>query len=139
MNLADGIPLLLLCVFMGSCAAHNPAAPSNSPIQGTTWKLRSIQEPGSEKTEIPDPARFTLLLGEDNRANVRADCNVCSGNYDLGDSSLRLTPLACTRAFCGTNSPDVRFLRALHSNSSVTRTGGTFILEAAGAVLEFAE
>jgi heat shock protein HslJ len=139
MNYPTRILLAFIGVLSAGCASQSPTAPVDTNILGTTWHLRSIQQAGSAILEIPDPHRYTLLLGEDSRANVRADCNVCSGKYDLTNSSLRLGDLACTRAFCGTNSQDTPFLSALQSTSSVARTGGTFKLEAAGAVLVFVE
>jgi heat shock protein HslJ len=139
MNLPLRIPLAVLCVFAAYCAGKSPTAPSDVIIRGTTWKLRSIQQAGSATLEIPNPDRFTLLFEEDGRVTVRADCNVCTGRYDLTDSAVRLTGLACTRAFCGTDSPDQRFLSALQSTTLLARTDGIFTLEASGTLLVFTE
>lgn len=131
--------MVVLCVFAAYCAGEGPTAPTDTSIRGTTWKLHSIQQAGSATLDIPNPDRFTLLFGEDGRVAVRADCNVCTGRYELTDSAVRLTGLACTRAFCGTDSPDLRFLSALQSTILLARTDGIFALEAPGTLLVFSK
>jgi heat shock protein HslJ len=140
MNLRRGSSVVLLCVFLAGCAGKSPIAPTATRITGTTWKLRSIQQVGSPTVEIPNPDRFTLSFGDDSRVSVRADCNVCSGSYQFADSELQVPALACTRAFCGMDSPDLRFLSALQSKTvAASRADGTLTLAAAGTLLLFAE
>jgi heat shock protein HslJ len=139
MNHSTRTLLAFIGALAAGCGSESPTAPVDTNILGTTWHLRSIQEAGSAILKIPDRDRFTLSLEEDGRVSVRADCNVCSGRYELTNSSLRLTPMACTKAFCGTDSPDMRFLSALQPTTSVAITGGTLTIEAAGTVLVFVE
>jgi hypothetical protein len=70
-----------------SCAT-GPTTPSEIAIPGITWKLRSIQRAGSVTIDIPVPERFTVLFRDDQRAVVRADCNTCTGRYELSGSNL---------------------------------------------------
>jgi heat shock protein HslJ len=128
------IAVLLLALV--SCAT-SPTAPSELVLPGITWKLRSIQRAGFPTIDIPVPERFTLLFTDDQRAVVRADCNTCTGQYELGGPNLQLGPLACTRAFCGADSPDTSFLNALAAEVSVSRNGRTLTLSGAGVVLLF--
>jgi heat shock protein HslJ len=137
MNRRTIIPFVFVCVLTAFCAGNSPIAPSSTGITGTTWRLRSIQQTGSATLEIPNPDRFTVLFEAEGRLNVRADCNVCTGTYDLTDSALRLSALACTRAFCGTDSPDVRFLGGLQSSPLVATSDDTLRLQTAGGSLVF--
>lgn len=136
-SMMRGIVLLVLLIFGFISCSDGPTSPSDTGITGVTWRLRSIQRPGAPTIEIRDPERFTMRFGEDLRAAVRADCNVCTGRYQLIGSDLQVSSLACTRAFCGVESPDTQFLRALEPSVSVSRTGATLVLTGAGTVLLF--
>ena len=131
--------MLVIAVLLSalvSCAT-GPTTPSEIGVSGITWKLRSIQRAGSVTIDIREPGRFTVLLGDDQRAVVRADCNTCAGQYDLSGSNLQLSPLACTRAFCGADSPDTAFLNGLGVAASASRNGRTLTLSGAEMVLIF--
>jgi heat shock protein HslJ len=128
--------LVLLGFALASCSG--PLSPAETDILGIVWKLRSIQRPDEPTLQISNPDRFTVQFGEDHQAAIRADCNVCTGRYDLNGSTLQLGPLACTRAFCGVESPDTIFLRGLELSISVstlsdmlklTSTRGTLVFE----------
>jgi heat shock protein HslJ len=127
------IAVLLLALV--SCAT-GPTTPSEIGLSGITWKLRSIQRAGFVTIDIPVSERFTVLLSDD-RAVVRADCNTCTGRYELSGSNLSLGPLACTRAFCGADSPDTSFLNALAVAASASINGRTLTLIAAETTLTF--
>jgi heat shock protein HslJ len=120
-----------------SCSG--PTSPSEAEIAGITWKLRSIQRSGASPVNIANPDRFTVRFDDDGRVAVRADCNVCTGGYELDGSALQLTPLACTRAFCGVESPDVQFLNGLQPTVSVSTSDGILRLTAADTILLFVE
>ena len=58
-----------------------------------SWVLQSFER--SDGSVVPvvlsryqRPGQYTLDLGEDGRAHIRADCNVCNGDYDVTGSSL---------------------------------------------------
>jgi heat shock protein HslJ len=123
--------------FTISCSG--PTSPSEAAIAGITWKLRSIQRSGASPVDIANPDRFTVRFDDDGRVAVRADCNVCTGGYELNGSSLQLTPLACTRAFCGTESPDAQFLQGLQPAVSVSTSAGILKLTAGSTILSFAQ
>lgn len=126
--------IAVLMMALVSCSS-GPTAPSETGLAGITWKLRSIQRAGFVTIDIPVPERFTVLFSDDQRAVVRADCNTCVGRYELSGSNLQLGSLACTRAFCGADSPDTSFLNALAVATSASRNGRTLTLSGAGTVL----
>lgn len=128
--------IAVLLFALVSCAT-SPTTPSEIDLSGITWKLRSIQRAGSVPIDIRVPERFTMLLSDDRRAVVRADCNTCTGQYELSGSNLQLRPLACTRAFCGADSQDMAFLNGLGVAASASRNGRTLTLSGAEMVLIF--
>jgi heat shock protein HslJ len=115
--------LIVVSSLLMSCSGTSLTGPSETGITRITWKLRSIQQFGNARVQIQNPDRFTVLFAEDRRVSVRADCNTCTGKFELSGSSLRLSTLACTRAFCGADSPDTQFLNALErvTTASVDR------------------
>jgi len=137
MNVRCAITVIILSILLISCAGESPIGPSEPGITGTTWKLRSIQQFGTARLEIQNPQRFTALFAEDGRVTVRADCNRCSGQFELTGSALRLGRLACTKAFCGPNSPDAQFLSALEGGTTVSGRGGTLTIASQDTVLVF--
>lgn len=104
-----------------SATATSPSAAAGSgtgatpapPIVGTTWHWFRTLDP-ERSWEAPDPTRYTLMLGADGRALVRADCNRGSGAYTLQDGRLELGAIATTKMLCAdANGLDDRFLRQL--------------------------
>jgi heat shock protein HslJ len=116
-----------------------PSPPAPATIALRTWQLVRIQMM-DDAVLIPDhPARYTLELGSDGRASVRADCNRGSGSYRLEGRSLAFGPLATTRATCPPGSLSDRYLAQLSQVASWLERDGKLHLAARadGAILEF--
>ena len=98
-------------------AANAPAVPrSHDPadIVGKQWQWLSTQTP-VEKIEAADPARYTLLLGEDGRAQLQFDCNRGGGDYTIGEGQLEFGMLISTRMACPEDTQDQVFMRQLEA------------------------
>ena len=76
-----------------------------------------------------DPSRFSIGFHADGRFNLRADCNVGNGRYQVDGDQLSLTPLALTRAACPPESLDSDYLRQLGQVSRYYLLGDDLILE----------
>jgi heat shock protein HslJ len=113
---------------------RNPVGPTN--IQNVTWKLESIERAGSSTITIPNPEAYTVVFEADGRLNVKADCNTCTGRYNLNGASLSTSQVACTRAFCGT-AIDTVFASALGSAQTVTVNGSQLLVQGTGLTLRF--
>ena len=128
--------LLLLMLTLGAVACDdNPVGPTG--IANVTWKLESIERVGSPTISIPNPEQYTLRLEDNGQASLRADCNTCNGRYSLDGSSISLSALACTRAFCNLASFDGTYTAALESVRSVTVSGNTLTISGPGLTLRF--
>jgi heat shock protein HslJ len=115
----------------------SPPAPSSIGMR--TWQLVKIQMT-DDAVFVPDhPTKYTLELGSDGHASVRADCNRGSGSYKLDGWSLAFGPLATTRALCPPGSLSDRYLAQLGQVSSWLERDGKLQLatRADGAILEF--
>jgi heat shock protein HslJ len=116
-----------------------PSPPAPASIALRTWQLVKIQMM-DDAVLVPDhPAMYTLELGSDGRASVRADCNRGSGAYKLEGRSLTFGPLATTRAMCPPGSLSDRYLAQLTQVASWLERDGKLHLatRADGAILEF--
>jgi heat shock protein HslJ len=126
--------LVVVAIAMG--CDENPVGPT--PIKDVKWKLETIERSGSPAVQVPNPEQYTLRLEGDGRLNARADCNTCNGRYSLNGTSLSIvSPLACTRAFCGSTSLDSSYVAALESARIVASSSSQLILQGNGVVLRF--
>lgn len=99
-------------------AAETSSAAAAADITGVTWLWESSAGSAEGEGEVPDPARYTLLLNPDGTAAMQADCNRVSGTYTVEGSSLTIVLGATTEAFCGEESLDQQYLQQLASVAS---------------------
>ena len=101
---------------------ESPTSPSD--LIGETWRLVEIERSGLPSIPAPTGREFTIEFLDAGRISVRADCNSCSGTYELSDEArVTIEPLACTRAFCGNDSLDTLYLQALSEARGLRRNG----------------
>lgn len=108
-------PLLLALAACGGGA--NPAADSH-PAAGSTsvpaalagnWFLESLAHPGQAAAKPVEADRFTAAFETDGRLHLRADCNGCASSFVADATSLDVSPMACTRAYCSSAPVDTDF------------------------------
>ena len=119
---------------------EDPASPTLAvTIMLRTWQLVRIQMMDGVVLVPDHPTKYTLELGSDGRASVRADCNRGSGSYRLEGRSLAFGPLATTRAMCPPGSISDRYLAQLAQVASWLERDGRLHLatRADGSILEF--
>jgi heat shock protein HslJ len=129
-----GVAMLLL---LTGCDEASPTAPSQGDLAGVVWQLQSLQRANAPPPIVPG-GRFTLQFTPDGRLAVRADCNTCNGSYQLDGARLQVGALACTRAFCGTESLDVEFLRVFEAPAEIVLQNQQLLISRAGTRLTFA-
>ena len=71
-----------------------PGADLGNPLG--SWVLRSFEPSDGSAVPVPEPGKYTLNLGEDGRAHIQADCNLCNGDYEVSGSSLSFGLMGCT-------------------------------------------
>ena len=125
---------LVLLVFTGACESTTSTAPA-SPVG--SWSLRAFDLAGGQTVLVPAPERYRLDLGSEGDANVRADCNFCSGSYRSSGATLQMGLLACTLIACPPGSLDGEYLRALGSASSFERSEEALSIVYTDGVLRF--
>lgn len=119
--------LVLLMLAAGALACdENPVSPTE--IRNVTWKLESIERPGSATITVPNPELYTLRFESNGNLAVRADCNTCGGRYSLDGSSLSFGNLACTLIACAVPGLDATFTSALRNVRSATASEGRLVI-----------
>lgn len=144
-----GVGLLLLvaaCAQNHGMGSTNPLAPdsggsaaSGAPMPAAltgTWTLVSLQEAGRPATSIGSPERFTAEFASDGRVSLRADCNRCNGTCAATDGALRVSPMACTRAYCSSAPLDTQFAGLVGASTSWTVSGRGLELTGASGTLQ---
>jgi heat shock protein HslJ len=111
------VAALALSAVLGFGACGPPDALEKADLVGPLWQLTLFQDGTSNPIAVPDPTRYTIRFGTDDRAAVMSDCNTCGGPYSLDGASFRMGPLVCTRAFCGATSLDPAFPSALEKGA----------------------
>jgi heat shock protein HslJ len=116
----------VLAVLLMSACGGDMTSPSD--LSGGTWHLAVMEPEGSPSFVPPDPSRFTVTFEEDGRIGLRADCNVCGGDYTLDDDTLVVEPLACTLALCAPSGGEA-FAGLVMGRSAVEVEGAVLRLE----------
>jgi heat shock protein HslJ len=114
---------------VGGCGGSSGTAANEFPLRtDTKWQLESFQPKVGPIIPVSDPTLYTVRFGGGGRVEIRADCNQCSGTYQISGASLSIGPLACTLAACPLPSLGPKFTDALTRVSSYIQTQGELIL-----------
>jgi heat shock protein HslJ len=122
------LPVLVLLMLAAGAVAcdENPISPTE--IRNVTWKLESIERPGSATITVPNPELYTVRFENNGNLAVRADCNTCGGRYSLNGSSLSVGDVACTLIACAVPGLDTTFTSALRNVRSATASEGRLVI-----------
>lgn len=130
--------LWMILIAAWACTSCDSGASTSSLFEAQgRWQLQNFALDDGSTTEIPFPENYTIRFNADGNAQVRADCNLCTGDYQVESTTLTIGLLACTRAFCGPDSFDNQYIAALSSTSSYTRRGDELSLDYTGGAMRF--
>jgi heat shock protein HslJ len=124
-----GVAVATLAV---SCASA-PAAPAGSEktvpspqyLIGSEWELRDLGG-----TPVLDDRRPTLSFVEPGRISGNASCNRYGGGADVGDGTIKVSPLAVTKMACTPeiDSQERAYLAALQNASRLELAGKELVV-----------
>ena len=124
-----------------ACDTSDSTTSPDHAIEDPTgaWALQSFQLSDGSIVPIPDPSMYTLELGvtDAGRAQIRADCNVCKGDYEVSGSTITFGLMACTLAACAPGSLESDYRFALGATSTYLRTENTLALTYDDGVMLF--
>ena len=74
---------------------------SGVDITGIVWKWQRFGDTSDQNNiDVDDPDKYTLILNPDGTYEVKADCNLSGGGYELDGNRLTLLPGPTTIAEC---------------------------------------
>ena len=80
-------------------------------VVDTTWLWVSLTTP-VESVTVDAPDKYTIRFDKTGKLAVKADCNHGTSSYTVGaDRTLKLGPMAFTRAMCPPGSLSDRFAK----------------------------
>ena len=113
---------------------------TNDIMLDKIWKLSFIHYHNGQTT-IANLDNYTVQFKSNGTLTVRADCNTCSGGYTMNPDTflLSITPLGCTKMFCGSDLKGDLFAGILSNVSRYAITSDTLLCIAASDTLVFIE
>ena len=113
------LPLLVLMLAIGAVACdENPVSPTE--IRNVTWKLESIERPGTATITVPNPEQYTLRFEDDGGWPCGRTATRAADATSLDGSSLSIGDVACTLIACPVPGLDTTFTSALRNVRSAT-------------------
>lgn len=97
-------------------------------VLNKTWQWEATTTP-DEKTDVPNPERYTILLKDDGKLQARFDCNRGGGSYQISEGKLSFGPMMSSRMVCPEGSLDGTFMRDLQRVVSFFIDRGHLYLE----------
>ncbi len=88
------------------------------PLIGEIWILSEIQYMNDTQAVPANPQDYTVQFLPGGILAVQADCNQVSGTYTVNGVQLAIQLGASTKAFCGEESLDQKFLEGLAMSAS---------------------
>jgi len=120
----------LLGAMAACCGAQN-----NKPLEGTTWKLASMEGIPAEALASDDDAFTLVFSAEDMSAAGRTNCNLYFGNYETADGTLAFGEMGMTRMACPDMEFEDAFMRMLGSVDGFSIVGDRLTLTGDGRTL----
>jgi heat shock protein HslJ len=129
--------LTLLCVALSifmltACGSYfskqkdgREAAPEE--VVGKVWGWESTITP-VETIVAADSERYTMLLTDESRAQMRFDCNRGGGVYVLEEGKITFGNMFSTRMACPPDTQDMVYMRDLHRAQSFYVENGKLYL-----------
>lgn len=103
-------------------------AHSNKPLDGTVWKLASMEGIPASAIDSEEDA-FTLIFNaEEMFVNGRTNCNRFFGSYNASSGALTFGELGMTRMACPGMEYEDAFVQMLHKVDGFSIKGETLTL-----------
>jgi heat shock protein HslJ len=133
------VALVFLALLLGSCHGRWWDDDNERELTGRRWVLQVLSRDDGGVSTVPRDDEFTVEFDRNSdEVSVKADCNRCSGSYEAGERRLRISSLACTRAFCNATAPfDTEYVEQLEASHSYFVEGRLLTIRTDDGVLIF--
>ena len=100
-----------------------------SDLVGILWMWQEFLENNDTRTAPVNPADYTLEFQPDGIVNIKADCNVVGGTYNVDGSQINIETMMTTLAACPRDSLEDEYLRLLNDAVIYFREGDFLFLD----------
>lgn len=114
--------------FSPEASTSGPAPESAQALTGIVWKWQGTTTP-VEQIKPDDPNKYRVEFLADGKVQIKADCNNGSATYTTSDSSITISPIAMTKAYCGAASQDTVFVSQLQNAAIYFFADGNLMLD----------
>lgn len=115
---------VLSAILLSACSSGLP-----KEMLDTTWEWQQLIETApAAQSVVADSENYTIVFTKDDLYNVKADCNMLSGEYQVSGSSLTLLPGPSTMAMCPPESSHDLYVGFLAQVDGYELDGGKLIL-----------
>lgn len=127
------VSLCLLLSLAGCMSVGSGKMPAATPLTDITWQwVESLEQESGAKTTVPNPENYTIVFRTDGTFRGKADCNLIGGSYANAEG-FKIIPGISTKAYCGENSLDQKYLEGLgRARAGGLDGSGRLTLESAG-------
>lgn len=87
----------VITVILFACNNNAPQGGTNSPLEGTSWKLTGLS---ALPNGLPTLSREVTIRLDTSRVAGFAGCNRYFGSYATSGNALKFTGVASTKMFC---------------------------------------
>ena len=115
---------VLSAILLSACSSGLP-----KKMLDTTWEWQQLIETApAAQSVVADSENYTIVFTKDDLYNVKADCNMLSGEYQVSGSSLTLLPGLSTMAMCPPESSHDLYVGLFAQVDGYELDGGKLIL-----------
>lgn len=115
---------ILAAILLSACSSGLP-----NNMLDTTWEWQQLIETApAAQSVVADSENYTIVFTDDGLYNVKADCNMLSGEYEVSGSNLTLLPGPSTMAMCPPESSHDLYVGFLVQVDGYEFEGGKLIL-----------
>jgi len=112
--------LFVFVLMMGCTSTGGEKVPRAVLLTDILWQwIESVDQESGVRTTVAHPENYTIVFGTDGTFRGRADCNLIGGRYANAEG-FKIIPGISTKAYCGENSLDQKYLEGL----DLARAGG---------------
>ena len=119
----NSIKLFIILLILISCNVFIAQNNEDLPLTETNWELFSFnyifQGPIQAKS-----GEYTILFSDTGTVQSKVDCNLCFGDYTLGNrKTISIHLEGCTKVGCGKDSKDSDFHDAVKNTTKYSIEG----------------
>jgi heat shock protein HslJ len=93
------------------------------------WRWTGTRLQDGTTVAPPDPGQYTITFNSNNTANIQADCNQATANWNVSGNQLTIAIINQTQAACDEDSLSDQYLAWLGAASNYSLNGSALTID----------